>query len=109
MKKLLVAVAILAMAVLPEAQAGLMNTITLNPGSPPKPLYGGDLRVCNDSESTGAVTVTIRPGGMVYLQPGRCFHQWGPMLTFTNDGKGIVIVHYRSIAKNNGRVPGHAN
>jgi hypothetical protein len=31
------------------------------------------------------------------------------MLTFTNEGKGTVIVHYRSIAKNNGRVPGHQN
>ena len=87
------------MAVLPEAQAGLMNTITLYPGSAPKPLYGGRSASVQRLREHRAVTVTVRPGGMVSLQPGRCFNEWGPMLTFTNDGKGIVIVHYRSIAR----------
>ena len=98
------------MAVLPEARAGLMNTIIFYPGSPPKPLYGGDLRVCNDFEQHGC-RHRDHPSGRhgLSFSRGSCFHQWGPMLTFANDGKGIVILHYRSIAKNNGRVPGHAN
>jgi hypothetical protein len=107
MKRLLVAVAALAMAALPEARAALMNTITLKPGSLPQTLYGGDLRVCNDTDSTGAVTIKVRPEGMISLAPGSCFNEWGPMLTFINEGSGVVVIHYRSISKNNGRVPGH--
>ena len=88
------------------AHTALMNTLVMTPGSHPKALYSGDLRVCNDSESTGSLTVHVRPEGMVYLEPGECMDEWGPMLTLVNDGSGIVIVHYRSISKNNGRVPG---
>jgi hypothetical protein len=106
MRRFLIAIAAFALGLLPEAQAALMNTFVLKPGSPEKALYGGDLRVCNDVESTGAATVTVRPEGMVYLSPGRCFNEWGSMLTFKNEGSGVVILHYRSIAKNNGRVPG---
>jgi len=105
MKKPFIVVAVLILC-LSQAQAGLMNTFTLKPGNS-KSLTGGDLRVCNDSESTSSATVTMRSGGMVYLQPGRCFNEWGMMLSFSNEGKGIVIIHYRSIAKNNGRLPGH--
>ena len=72
---------------------------------PEKALHGGDLRVCNDEVSAGAVTVMVRPNGMVYLAPGSCFNEWGSMLTFKNDGSGAVIVRYRSISKNNGRCP----
>jgi hypothetical protein len=49
----------------------------------------------------------MRSGGMVYLEPGQCFNEWGPMLTFHNEGKGAVNINYRSISKNNGRCPGH--
>jgi hypothetical protein len=28
------------------------------------------------------------------------------MLTFRNEGSGVVILRYRSISKNNGRCPG---
>ena len=73
---------------------------------PEKALHGGDLRVCNDEVSAGAVTVMVRPNGMVYLAPGSCFNEWGSMLTFRNDGSGVVTIRYRSIAKNNGRCPG---
>ena len=107
MKRLLAAAAVLALSLLPEAQAALMNTIVLKPGGLPKPLYGGDLRVCNDTDSTDAVTVKVRPEGMIRLAPGSCFNEWGPMLTFINEGSGVVVIHYRSISKNNGRVPGH--
>jgi hypothetical protein len=106
MKRFLIGIAVLALGLLPEAQAGLMNTFMLKPGSPEKPLYSGDLRVCNDEKSAGAVTVDVRPSGRVYLEPGRCFNEWGSVLTFRNEGGGVVIVHYRSISKNNGRCPG---
>ena len=106
MGRLLIGIAVLALCPLPAAQAALMDTLVLEPGSPEKGLDGGDLRVCNDGESTGAVTVDVRPSGRVYLEPGRCFNEWGSVLTFRNEGGGVVIVHYRSISKNNGRCPG---
>jgi len=106
MRRFLIGIAVLALGLSPEAQAALMSTFVLKSGSPGKELYGGDLRVCNDGESAGAVTVKVRPSGMVYLEPGRCFNEWGSVLTFRNDGSGAVIVHYRSISKNNGRCPG---
>ena len=107
MGRFLVGISALTLGLLPAAQAALMDTLVLQPGSPEKPLYSGDLRVCNDEKSAGAVTVDVRPSGRVYLEPGRCFNEWGSVLTFRNDGSGEVIVHYRSIAKNNGRCPGH--
>jgi hypothetical protein len=70
MKKLFILVAVLVLC-LSQAQAALMNTFTLKPGNT-KSLTGGDLQVCNDSESTSSATVAMRSGGMVYLQPGRC-------------------------------------
>lgn len=105
MKKLFIVVAILALG-LCQAEAALMNFFSLKPGAS-KSLNGGDLRVCNDLESTSSATVAMRSGGMVYLQPGRCFNEWGMMMTFSNEGKGTVLINYRSIAKNNGRFPGH--
>src|SRR5215510_11299179 len=105
MKKLILLVAGLILC-LSQAQAALMNTFTLKPGSH-KSLTGGDLRVCNDLESTSSATVAMRSGGMVYLQPGRCFNEWGMMLSFINEGMGIVTIHYRSISNNIGRCPGH--
>jgi hypothetical protein len=98
-----IAVSVLCLA---QADAALMNTFVLKPGGK-KSLMGGDLRVCNDAESTSSATVGMRAGGMVYLQPGRCLNEWGMTLSFVNEGKGIVTIHYRSIAKNNGRLPGH--
>ena len=104
MKKLFISVAVLVLC-LSQAQANLMNAFTLKPGNT-KSLTGGDLRVCNDSESTSSATVAMRSGGMVYLRPGQCFNEWGMMLSFSNDGQGILTIHYRSISKNNGRCPG---
>jgi len=104
MKKPFVVVAVLVLC-LSQAQAGLMSTFTLKPGNS-KYLTGGDLRVCNDIESTSSATVAMRSGGMVYLQPGSCFNEWGMMLSFSNKGEGTVTIHYRSISKNNGRCPG---
>jgi hypothetical protein len=106
MGRFLIGIAVLALGLLPEAQAALMDTLVLEPGSPEKALHGGDLRVCNDGKSAGAVTVLVRPNGKVYLAPGSCFNEWGSMLSFRNDGSGVVIVRYRSISKNNGRCPG---
>ena len=107
MRGFLIGIIALSLGPLPEAHAALMNSFVLKAGSPEKALYGGDLRVCNDGESAGAVTVNVRPNGIVYLAPGSCFNEWGSVLTFRNDGSGEVIVHYRSIAKNNSRCPGH--
>ena len=107
MGRFLVGISALTLGLLPAAQAALMDTLVLQPGSPEKALHGGDLRVCNDEVSAGAVTVMVRPNGMVYLAPGSCFNEWGSMLTLRNEGSGEVIVHYRSIAKNNGCCPGH--
>jgi hypothetical protein len=106
MKRFFAIGAVLAIGVLPEAQAALMNSFTLKPGAH-KSLTGGDLRVCNDAESASSATVQVRDSGMVYLQPGRCMNEWGMMLTFVNDGKEPLTIRYRSISKNNGRVPGH--
>ena len=106
MGRFLIGIAALTLGLLPAAQAALMDTLVLEPGSPEKALHGGDLRVCNDGESAGAVTVKVRPSGMVYLAPGSCFNEWGSMLAFRNEGSGVVILRYRSISKNNGRCPG---
>ena len=106
MGRFLVGIAALTLGLLPTAQAALMDSFVLEPGSPEKALHGGDLRVCNDGKSAGAVTVLVRPNGIVYLAPGSCFNEWGSMLSFRNEGSGVVIVRYRSISKNNGRCPG---
>ena len=106
MGRVLVGISALMLGLMPAAQAALMVTLVLQPGSPEKALHGGDLRVCNDEGSAGAVTVMVRPNGMVYLAPGSCFNEWGSMLTFRNDGSGVVTIRYRSISKNNGRCPG---
>jgi hypothetical protein len=65
MGRFLIAIAALTLGLLPTAQAALMDTLVLEPGSPEKALHGGDLRICNDGESAGAVTVKVRPNGMV--------------------------------------------
>jgi hypothetical protein len=90
----------------PEADAAtLFNRFVLSAGQT-KELYGGDLRVCNDRNSTGSARVSVRPTGTLLLAPGRCFNEWGPM-TFANEGSGTVTIVTRSISKNNGRCPGH--
>jgi hypothetical protein len=67
----------------------------------------GDLRVCNDSSSTGSARVSVRPAGTLLLAPGSCLNEWGSMLTFANESSGTVTIVTRSIAKNNGRCAGH--
>ena len=48
MGRFLVGIVALTLGMLPAAQAALMHTLVLEPGSPEKALDGGDLRVCND-------------------------------------------------------------
>ena len=90
-----------------DAAAGTLFTYYQLPPGASKQLYGGDLRICNDSGSTGSARVSVRPTGFLLLAPGSCFNEWGPTLSFANEGSGTVTIVTRSISKNNGRCPGH--
>jgi hypothetical protein len=55
------------------------------------------LRVCNDTTSKSAVTVTIDSHDRQVLAPGICTENAGGSIDLTNDRDGYALIIYRSI------------
>jgi hypothetical protein len=58
------------------------------------------LRICNDTSSAGAVTVTIGDQASQILMPGWCAENRAGSLAIKNDHAGPALVTYRSIFPN---------
>jgi len=54
-----------------------------------------DIKLCNESESTGDLMAVIGSNEAIRLAPGMCAWQPGDSMTLRNESAGLVLLTYR--------------